>query len=116
MCLWNRSAYFRAGYENSFHYNPLFLHASYIFFFKSSFESEISILYLCQKVKYFPLFFLSSEEESFRCFWVMGEWKNCIFPEGEKKGTIFFVVVEKKGEMKLRAESCIFGLEMSEVN
>lgn len=69
-----------------------------IFFFKSSFESEISILYLCQKVKYFPLFFLSSEEESFRCFWVMGEWKNCIFPEGEKKGTIFFVVVEKKGK------------------
>lgn len=47
---------------------PCFHMLLIIFFFKSSFESEISILYLCQKVKYFPLFFLSSEEESFRCF------------------------------------------------
>lgn len=39
-----------------------------IIFLKSCFESKISILHLCQKVKFLPLFFLSSEEESFRCF------------------------------------------------
>lgn len=41
--------------------------------------------------------------------------KKYIFPVGEKKNHIF-CSSRKKGEMKPKAESCIFGLEMSEVN
>lgn len=52
------------------------------------------------------LFFLSLEEESFRCFWVTEEWKKCIFPVGYKKGPHFYGS-RNVGEIKLKAETCI---------
>lgn len=45
----------------------------------------------------------------------MGEWKKCIFPVGKEKDA-YFCKSRKKGEMKLKAETCIFGLEIPVVN
>lgn len=119
MCLWNSSAYFRAGYENSFHYNPLFSHASYFFFF---FENPLlsKKFPFCIFAKRWssppPPIFLKLRGRIFRMFLSHGRVeKKCIFPVGKEKDA-YFRNSRKKGDMKLKAGTCTFGLETSVVN
>lgn len=119
MCLWNSSAYFRAGYENSFHYNPLFSHASYFFFFlKILFwvKNFHSVSLPKGEVPPPPPLFLKLRGRIFRMFLSHGRVeKKCIFPVGKEKDA-YFCKSRKKGEMKLKAETCVFGLEIPVVN